>query len=30
LLGYAASPEFNPGSELAFDDLDSLFRSEDH
>lgn len=30
LLGYAASPEFNPGSELALDYLDSLFRSKDH
>ncbi len=30
LLGYAASPEFNPGSELALDYLDSLFGSKDH
>ena len=30
LMGYAASPEFNPGSELKLDYLDSLFRSKDH
>jgi hypothetical protein len=30
LMGYAGSPEFNPGSELKLDYLDSLFRSKDH
>jgi Glycosyl hydrolases family 2, sugar binding domain len=30
LMGYVASPEFNPGSELKLDYLDSLFRSKDH